>query len=260
MQLFRKLIIGTPLEKPARDIMRRLSTRRPTEWLIRIRRDEKNVARLLRSCLQDDSSCVDVGAHKGSFLVEFIRLAPRGTHYAFEPLPALADELRARFPGVEVLNCALSNRAGTSTFFHVPAMEAWSGLERQPYPRETAVSEIEVELRRLDDVIGERERIDFIKIDVEGAELEVLEGAQETIRRCRPVILFEHAKVHNQNYETTPEALHDFLADTCGLAIWDLAMTGPFTRDRFREVYTASFESGYDRNAQTNFVARSSRG
>ncbi len=58
----------------------------------------------------------------------------------------------------------------------------------------------------------------MIKIDVEGAELEVLKGATETIKRCKPVIVFEHGLGASDHYGTTPDLIFD-LVSGCGLKI-----------------------------------------
>jgi FkbM family methyltransferase len=229
---------------------------RDVEWGIRVQRDEADMDRLLHSSLNANSNCVDVGAHHGVFLKRFMELSPEGRHFAFEPLPALASVLKRDFPKVDLYFCALGNRSGRVRFCHALELPGWSGLKRQPYPVETEVKEIEVELKLLDNVLPDEVPIHFIKIDVEGAELEVLEGAVRTIRRYRPCILFEHAKIHNLEYRTTPKKIYDFLTGKCGLGIYSLNGYGPMTRSELINIYYASYDSDYDRNAQTNFIAR----
>ena len=246
----------TPLESIARRVARRLGVKLMTEWGMRGRRDERNMHALFRRSLQSDSCCVDIGANRGDILRPFIQLSPKGRHFAFEPIPALAESLQVSFPGVQVFNCALSDKPGSATFFLVPDRDAWSGLRRQEYPDDAQPVEITVDLKPLDDVIGNENQVDFIKIDVEGAELEVLRGAIKTLKRCRPTVVFEHAKIHNQNYDTTADMIYDLLVNQCGMEICDLPLSETFTRERFIEVYETSAASGYDRNAQTNFVAR----
>ena len=252
----KQLVIGTPLESVAHSLARLWPGKRNAEWTLRMERDERHTRRLLRELLREDSNCIDVGANRGHFLRQFVELAPNGTHYAFEPIPELARALRADFPSVEVFNCALSNESGEAGFYYLREDDSWSGLRPQRYPVAAGPVVIEVAVERLDEVIDAEVQVDFIKIDVEGAELEVLQGSESTIKRCRPVILFEHARIHNENYETTPEAVHSFLVDTCALEIWDLALSAEFSREAFRDAYDSAFASGYDRYAQTNFVAR----
>lgn len=226
------------------------------EWDLRVRRDQVNVERLMRTVLTDSSSCVDIGAHQGAFLRLFLEISRQGHHYAFEPLPSLAEALRRDFPTVEVFACALSDRTGRVSFQHVIDHAAWSGLKSQRYPNNVVVETIEVDLRRLDDILPAEAPVEFIKIDVEGAELEVLRGAAATINRHRPWILLEHAKIHNLEYGTTPKMIYDLLVHEHGLEIYSLAGEAPLTLEQLEQIYDSSFESNYDRNAQTNFLVR----
>jgi FkbM family methyltransferase len=229
---------------------------RDVEWDIRGQRDEADTENILRNVLTPASNCVDVGAHHGVFLKRFLELSPNGSHFAFEPLPALASVLKQDFPTVEIYSCALGNRTGRVRFCHALELPGWSGLKPQPYPVKTEVKIIEVELKKLDDVLSGNLPIHFIKIDVEGAELEVLEGARAVIQRYMPCILFEHAKIHNLEYRTTPKKIHKFLVDKCGLGIYSLNGKGPWTKRELEDIYYSSFYSDYDRNSQTNFLAK----
>jgi FkbM family methyltransferase len=253
-----------PLSLPARMIYRAIGggrgekkqLRKSDEWKMREARDQANIDRLLRESLTEGSNCIDAGAIEGTVLRQFTRLAPRGNHMAFEPIPALADKLRQAFPSVDVRQCALGAETGRASFCYVPARPAWSGLRRQPYPEGIQPQEISVDIFRLDDLVPSDARVAFLKIDVEGAELEVLQGAVETIKRTGPTILFEHARIHNTEYATTPAAIHTLLSDRCGMALFCLDGTGPLTLEELSRIYDESHASGYGRLAQTNFVAR----
>jgi FkbM family methyltransferase len=229
---------------------------RDVEWGIRVQRDEADMERILRTVLNANSNCVDVGAHHGVFLKRFLELSPAGRHFAFEPLPDLAAALKRDFPKADLFSCALGNRSGRVRFCHALELPGWSGFRRQPYPVKTDVKEIEVELRRLDDALPDDVPIHFIKIDVEGAELEVLEGAVNTIQRYKPCILFEHAKIHNLEYRTTPKKIYSYLTSKCGLGIYSLNGYGPLSKDELIDIYYSSYDLDYDRNAQTNFIAK----
>jgi FkbM family methyltransferase len=254
----KRFLGASPLERPARRVYRWLTgSRRPpviTEWDLRAARDNAYVRALLRSTLRTGSSCIDVGAHRGSFLRQFLEFAPQGRHRAFEPIPTLAAQLRREFGTVEVHECALSDHDGQATFQYVPELPAWSGLRPQPYPRSTRPQPTTVAVRRLDGLIPEDLAITFVKIDVEGAELEVLRGAEAVLLRCRPVVLFECAKIHHAHYATTPQDVHEVLA-RCALGVFLMDQTGPLSTAEFAGIYEASHRSGYDRSAWTNFLA-----
>jgi FkbM family methyltransferase len=211
-------------------------------------RDTKLLVALLEELLEPDSDCLDVGAHAGSVLAEMVRLAPRGRHVAWEPLPAFAGRLRERFPDVEVREAALGNEAGERAFAHVVDDPGWSGFRARPTPSSSPVEELSVRVERLDDALPDGVRPAYVKIDVEGAEEEVVLGAQETLRRHRPVVAFEHGRGSADHYGTTPGAIHDLLAEELGYEIFGLDGDGPYNAERFIEI----FASG----ERVNFVAR----
>jgi FkbM family methyltransferase len=210
-------------------------------------RDRELLVALLERTLEPDSDCLDVGAHVGGVLAEIVRLAPHGRHVAWEPLPELASELAARFPGVEVRQAALSDSDGDRDFARVVDDPGWSGFLARPTPSGSATETIRVRCERLDDGLPDGVRPAFLKIDVEGAELEVLRGGAETLRRHRPLVAFEHGLGSADHYGTTPEGVHDLLRGL-GYEIVGLDGDGPYTRGRFAEI----FASG----ERVNFVAR----
>ena len=211
-------------------------------------RDTQLLAALLEEVLAPDSDCLDVGAHAGSVLGEMVRLAPRGRHVAWEPLPAFASRLRADFPGVEVREAALGDEDGTRLFAHVVDDPGWSGFLARPTPSPSPVEELSVTVERLDDALPDGVHPAFVKIDVEGAEEQMLRGAVETLRRHRPVLAFEHGRGSADVYGTTPGAVHDLLCAELGYEISGLDGDGPYGRERFTEI----FESG----ERVNFAAR----
>jgi FkbM family methyltransferase len=211
-------------------------------------RDHDRLVALLEEVLRPDSDCLDVGAHRGSVLAEIVRLAPLGSHVAWEPLPRLAAQLREEFPSVEVREAALSDRSGERSFAHVLDDPGWSGFLSRPTPAGGRVDTITVRCERLDDVLPDAVLPALIKIDVEGAEEQVLLGASETMRRHRPIVAFEHGRGSADRYGTTPERLHELLGDGLGYEIYGLEGDGPYSAARFGEIFR--------RGERVNFVAR----
>lgn len=170
---------------------------------------------ILKKSLQPNSNCIDVGCHKGELLQEMIKLAPEGQHYAFEPLPHLFDGLRNRFSNhATILPYALSNQSGNARFQFVKGMPAYSGLKRRSYDgKSPEIEEIEVERRTLDDVLPSSYFIDFMKIDVEGAEMDVLKGAKSALDRSQPILLFECGLGANDHYGYNASKVFDILRD-----------------------------------------------
>jgi FkbM family methyltransferase len=202
-------------------------------------RDEHALHMVLATVLRTDSSAVDVGANEGAVLEVIVRVAPRGRHVAFEPIPHLHEALVARFPDVDVRRAALSDTAGTAEFTHVPDAPAYSGLlQRDDLPQGAGqVEQVSVRTERLDDVLADRPAPTLLKIDVEGAELGVMQGAIETLQRHRPFVLFEHGAGGADLYGTSPTQVFDLL-DGAGLRIFDLDGDGPYSRDRFEATFS----------------------
>lgn len=201
--------------------------------------DNRNAELLLAFLLRADSTCIDVGAHQGRFLYHCRRHAPLGRHLAFEPLPQLAAGLREAFPDVEVHEVALSDEPGETEFVVVPEDLGYSGLRERAYPGDYRTERIPVQVRRLDDLLPPGLRVDFLKVDVEGAELGLFRGALRMLRRDRPTIVFEHGPGAADRYGTTSEDVHDLLVGDAGLRIYDLDGDGPYERSRFADVFAS---------------------
>src|SRR5277367_4520102 len=73
---------------------------------------DRQTVEVMFRVLHRESSCIDVGANWGAILQHMISIAPRGKHYAFEPLPHLSQTLTARFPQVIVHQAAVSDVSG----------------------------------------------------------------------------------------------------------------------------------------------------
>jgi FkbM family methyltransferase len=200
-------------------------------------RYDRETVEVLGRILSLDSNCIDVGAHEGAILRRLVELAPRGKHFAFEPLPMQAARLREHFPGATVCEVALSDSSGTTTFQHVVSRPGYSGLRRREYPRlDERVETIVVHTTTLDATVPETLPVTFVKIDVEGAELLVLRGAVKTLTRWLPYVVFEHGLGAADHYGTRPEEVYD-LFRACGLRVslmsdW-LARRDALTRRQF---------------------------
>ncbi|QDT64268.1 FkbM family methyltransferase [Calycomorphotria hydatis] len=203
---------------------------------------------------QDNPSsvCLDVGCHEGALLDNMQDAFPMGTFYGFEPLPHLFEYLQNKYAAdnsVTIQNVALSDKNGEATFNHVVSNPGYSGLIKRRYDRPTEEDcEITVKTVRMDDQFADQ-RVDVIKVDVEGAELQVFRGGEETIRRNKPVIVFEHGLGAADCYGTTPEMIYDLLVEKCGLKINllidYLRAEGPLTREQFSRQFNDHIDFYY---------------
>lgn len=139
---------------------------------------------------------LDVGANKGVWS-EALRCCSRQVH-AFEPNPKIFRVLkRGLGPGVVAHQAALSDASGTAELRVPKGRRGYSNQGASLSRVKIGAAEygsVRVDVCRLDDLdLGD---VGFMKIDVEGHEFAVLEGARETIRRCRPNMIVEIEEKH----------------------------------------------------------------
>ncbi len=147
---------------------------------------------------------LDIGAHDGLLTLPLAAL-PGARVVGFEPLPPAMARLRAVVgSGVVLHDCALGDAEGHCVL-EVPsvngiAQEQWAsiakdyGAIRRADPRVDGIARYQVAQRRLDE-FGFTD-VTAIKLDVEGAEEEVIRGGSATIRACRPAMTVEIEERH----------------------------------------------------------------
>ena len=159
---------------------------------------EPELRHLEKFCPKRDIA-IDVGVHIGLFSYRLSRLFRKV--YAFEINDELLDDLRAYNPGnIEIIGTGLSSSEG-ETIFYIPVeknfpLTGWGSLAPDNYPQADSHLTKVVHVRPLDSF--SLKDVSFIKIDVEGHEVDVLRGALNTISTNQPVILVE-VKEHNRD-------------------------------------------------------------
>ncbi len=184
---------------------------------------------ILKSSLKPTSSCIDVGCHKGEILDVMLKNAPLGNHVGFEPIPSFYTKLKEKYSDkATIYPYALSDSDGESTFYHVTNDPAYSGLKKRKYDiKNPRLEKIYVVKKRLDDILlksslSKNQKIDLIKIDVEGGEYDVIKGAKKTIRSFGPMILFECGK-SSEAYDASSLKIFNILTENLGYDIYTLA-------------------------------------
>jgi len=169
---------------------------------------EPGVQQALVELLQPGMTFYDVGANMGFFsLIAWRRVGPEGRVVSFEPLPESARTLRHNVGlnaarNVEVVEAAVGAEPGRAQLA-VTAESVQAHLAEIDTGTPT-LGVVDVEVTAIDAELAEgRAAPDVVKIDVEGAEVQVLAGMRETLERHRPALICE---VHG----TTPEVC-DFL-------------------------------------------------
>lgn len=154
----------------------------------------ENEAKYLLKDFKFENS-VDVGSNSGHFSNLLSKLSKQV--YSFEPIPYLYINQQKLFKNknVKVFNCALGNKS-TKKLFYIPK---YNDPEASFLKVNKESKIIKVEIERGDKFLSDK-KIDFVKIDVEGFEYEVLMGLKNTIKKNNPFFLIEIEKRHNSKY------------------------------------------------------------
>jgi FkbM family methyltransferase len=178
---------------------------------------ERDIVALIERLTTPGCTVLDIGANVGAHALRFSKLTgPAGYVYAFEPTDYAYRKLQRnlelnRFPQTRALQLALGEQAALQQ--PVTFRSSW----RSDLTRDTAVTH--VDFVALDDWCRAEgvERIDVVKLDVDGHEYPVLAGGQDAIRRSRPAILIEAGAWHFRDAGRSPFVL---LQDA-GYRFWD---------------------------------------
>jgi len=207
---------------------------------------------ILKKHLKSNSNCLDVGCHKGEILDLMLALSPNGRHIGFEPLPDFFDNLKTKYENIAtILPYALSDQSGITQFQYVKNDPAYSGIKKRKYATENPeVEQIEVQMKTMDDVVGE-DKVDLVKIDVEGGELAVMKGGKEVLKKNKPIVVFECGIGASDYYGTTGNDVFKFLNDEVGLKLNTLK---GFLK-KGKPLTEAEFAGCFNSNREYYFVA-----
>lgn len=214
-------------------------------------RDDELVQVVAATFLTTGSNCIDVGANEGRILGMLTQIAPAGLHIGYEPVPALADRLEIRFPHADIRRAAVSDEVGETSFVVHKRLASRSSMRSVGYLADETDT-IHVPVETLDASLPTGYRPDLIKIDVEGAEWHVLNGARELLREYSPLVLFEHQRATASYYHTGPDDLYSLLVEYAGMRIFDMDGHGPYTR--------AALHEASETGRRWNFFATAGRG
>lgn len=218
VRVLKQIVKNSFLDKPAREL------RTHIRYLCNQKEGIYDVylEKIMNEYLSKSSNCIDIGANEGYVLEKIVEHCPDGKHFAFEPQKLLAEKLKNKFPLVSVKEMALGDYMGTETFYYYPEYNQLSGLMNREKINEeynTKPLEAKVLIDKLDNIIPQEKHIDFIKIDVEGAEVMTLRGSIETIKKSMPIIVFEHGLGGADCFNSTPEQVFSILCETCDMEI-----------------------------------------
>lgn len=182
---------------------------------------DEGVLRLIKRHLPNDGIFIDIGANIGSFTLVAARIASQGKVHAFEPSDHHFKRLSRNvalndFNNVVLNKKGLNDEVGFATLFLPNLSGEINNSGAASLYSSTNASDIQVtenvELIPLDDYIHEHgvDRIDLIKIDIEGAEFNALRGSLATLQRFRPIVLMELDRDNLERAACKPNDILDF--------------------------------------------------
>lgn len=166
-------------------------------------RDEAAELSAIRKCLRAGDTACDIGANKGGFIYWMSRWAGvSGRVVAFEPQEELAIYLRRVCKGLTLSNVSVEAKAvGERTGEAILYVPGDSGISpgasvNRRLPEREACRSLSVPLVSLDEYFSGDNRVKVLKIDVEGAERQVFEGARRILAEQSPLLVFECENRH----------------------------------------------------------------
>lgn len=165
-------------------------------------RDQRAELDIIKEHVRSGDTVCDIGAYKGSYVLWLSHWCRRGTVVAFEPQQGLATYLanmcrKLGLANVQVETRAVYVRTGTGTLYVPKDRAQGAGASMNCKFRGMRDRfEVTVPTVALDDYFKEDERVTLLKIDVEGAELQVFKGAERILRQHSPLLVFECENRH----------------------------------------------------------------
>jgi FkbM family methyltransferase len=215
---------------------------------------EPNEFVFLASFLRPGMTFVDVGANDGAYTVFAARrVGPTGRVVAVEPSSRELERLTANLELNGIANVTAVQVASGDVSGHTPLAIAAYGHEGQNTvgtevvnPKVGTVRHEEVEMRRLDDILDAAGvgKVDFVKVDVEGSEPQVLVGAERTLAVHRPVLQLELEPEWLARRGSSPDDVFRLL-ETAGYSAWTFdGVTGALRRMESDEPVSGNVVAG----------------
>lgn len=184
---------------------------------------------LLPSLLRPEDICIDIGANFAYYTIRLARLCPKGKIIAYEPIPStfrIAEKI-VRKEGsshIELHNLGVGEKEATLTFelplqeigtpsagqAHMSGRDNKQSQEQGMYTFKN-MEKVSCKVVALDQHLSKSNKIDFIKIDIEGAELFALKGMNQILTKFHPIVLIELCEPFMKGFNYSGSDLVDFM-------------------------------------------------
>lgn len=167
---------------------------------------------MLQNLISPNSIIIEIGAHIGTDTQKLYELLKPKKLYAIEPDPRNIIELVRLHLPIKVIKCAIGNTNGRVAFYrssglipgknrvHTDSGSLLKPVDHPNRPKWVTFDKTEVFCFRLDDLMRDIDRVDLIWMDVQGAELMVIEGGYDTLAKTKYLYL----ECQEERYEGQP--------------------------------------------------------
>lgn len=161
--------------------------------------------------LQDGDGILDIGANIGWYSIRLAKRLPKSPILAFEPIPKTHAQLKRNValngvPNIQLFDHGFSDQAQTLTFYYYPTGSGNASSAKLADVE--GVQEIQCQVLPLDDYLAQHPaKVDFIKCDVEGAELLVFKGAVKTLGEQQPIVFSEMLRKWSAKFNYHPNEI-----------------------------------------------------
>jgi FkbM family methyltransferase len=174
---------------------------------------EPAVVSVLEKNVQPDWVILDIGAHIGYFTLLAAKLAPQGKVFAFEPVNGLFQKLEHHLKdnnlqNVTAINAAVSAIESTTTIY--VSDDENTGMSSLQQPENFSGKTESIKTISIDSWF-QQDRLNLVKIDVEGNELNVLKGMRQTIEKYKPALIIEVNPATLAYFKLTPADIFNYM-------------------------------------------------
>ena len=178
---------------------------------------EPKETQVIRRIAEQMDTMLDIGANIGWYSLMTSKINPKSIIHSFEPIPTTYSRLIQNFAlnSIEALHChnyGFSNEPGSFPFYFYPEGSGNASMQNLAGREDATI--VDCELRTLDSVLDwlpSNNRIDFLKCDVEGNELFVLQGGLSLLTEYKPVLLCELTRKWSAAFGYHPNDVIDLL-------------------------------------------------
>ncbi len=167
--------------------------------------------------IEDEYNILDIGGNYGWYAMEIAQKRPKANIFCFEPIPRsfyfLNENIELNnLANIRAFNFGFSDSEGSMNFYFDPNLSVNASLAN--VSNNEKITNIICSVRKLDNFVKDQNmNIDYIKCDVEGAELLVFKGGMDTIRKDKPIIFAEMLRKWTAKFNYHPNDIITFLND-----------------------------------------------